>query len=357
MEQIIKKFLPNEDIVSLTPFGGGLINKTVKISARSGQEYILQKINHYVFQNPEQLMENICAVTDFLRQKDPSPYATLTFIKTDQGKALYITPQGEYWRMCTFIPGFCLQTPETPEDFYQSALAFGRFQQLLQDFPARTLHITIPDYHNTPKRFEHLKQAIAEDKAGRLQGVGQEVAFLLQRESLAGQLQSMLEQGVLPLRVTHNDTKLNNVLLDPVTRKNLCVLDLDTVMPGLTAHDFGDAIRFGAATAPEDTKNLQQMGLDLTLFEVFAKGFLQTATLIPAEISVLPLGALTLTIELATRFLTDYLQGDKYFTPAYPHHNLVRARAQAALAADMERKMPEMEKIIARLTKNNRLTF
>ena len=209
---------------------------------------------------------------------------------------------------------------------------------------------TIPNFHNTVDRYRQFRESVKADKAGRLQSIQADVDFLLEREEKGSQLQKMREAGILPLRVTHNDTKLNNVLLDKDTREPLCVLDLDTVMPGLSAYDFGDSIRFGAATAAEDEVDLSKMEMDLRLFEVYAKGFLKAAAnLTEEEIKALPMGAYSITLEQATRFLKDYLDGDVYFKVNYPDHNLVRARTQIKLVADMEKKMDEMNAIVARV--------
>lgn len=330
-------------------FGHGHINLTLKITTDTGAEYVLQRINQYVFSDPVRLMANASAVAGYIRQRVSDPRMALRFLPTPQGLYYHRDPEGEYWRMYEFVGGYCLDRPESDGDFYQSALAFGRFQTLLSDFPADTLYETIPDFHNTPRRYAQLRQSIREDPVSRLKDVGAEVDFLLQREALAGTLQRMRQAGSLPLRVTHNDTKLNNVLLDKKTRASLCVLDLDTVMPGLSVHDFGDSIRFGAATAPEDEPNPGNMKLDLHLFEVYTRGYLETATaLTETEIQMLPMGALVMTLELASRFLKDYLDGDRYFKTDYPNHNLVRARSQMALVADMQAKWSQMCRITAR---------
>jgi len=326
----------------------GHINSTVKLTTDTGAEYVLQKINKYVFREPIRLMANISAVTDYLREKVEDPRHALHFIPTFDGLYYHRDTDGEFWRMYDFVGGFCLDAPESEEDFYQSAIAFGRFQYLLSDFPADTLYETIPEFHNTVDRYRQLKDSIAVDSCRRVAGIREEIDFLLQREEMAGTLQKLREAGQLPLRVTHNDTKLNNVLLDRKTRKALCVLDLDTVMPGLSLYDFGDSIRFGAATAPEDEPDTSRMRMDLHLFEVYTKGYLEAATaLTDREVEMLPMGALIVTLELATRFLKDYIDGDLYFKTAYPQHNLVRARSQMALAADMESKLSEMNRIVA----------
>lgn len=331
--------------ISCREFGSGHINWTMKLETDAGTSYILQRINQYVFQKPVELMENAQAITDFLRQRDPDPRHTLHFIPATDGLCYHIDSDGEFWRMYEYMDGIALDNPETEADFYQSALAFGNFQMLLADFPAATLHETIPNFHNTVDRYRLLREAIEADPCGRLKDVGEEVDFLMRHELLACTLQRMLEQGQLPLRVTHNDTKLNNVLLDAQTREYLCVLDLDTVMPGLSLYDYGDSIRFGAATA--ETEESQDISLDLHLFEVYTRGFLSAATnLTDTELEMLPLSAIAITIEQATRFLKDHLDGDRYFKITYPGQNLKRARGQIRLAADMLRKLDDMCSIV-----------
>jgi len=334
--------------VTCQEFGHGHINTTLKITTDTGAEYVLQKINKYVFRNPIRLMANVSAVTEYLRQRVEEPRMALHFIPTQKGLFYHRDRRGEFWRMYDFVGGFCMDTPETEEDFYQSALAFGRFQELLSDFPADTLYETIPEFHNTVDRYRQFKASVEIDPCGRVSQVPGEIKFLLDREELGGTLQRMRESGQLPLRVTHNDTKLNNVLLDRQTRKSLCVLDLDTVMPGLSLYDFGDSIRFGAATAAEDEPDYEKMELDLHLFEVYTRGYLEAApSLTDKEVEMLPMGALIMTLELATRFLKDYIDGDLYFKTEYPEHNLIRARTQIALVADMQKKWNEMQRIVA----------
>ena len=350
MEKAVYAFRIQGHPVKCTPFGHGHINSTFKIDTDEGAEYVLQRINTYVFKDPVGLMNNAGAITDFIRQRVEDPRLALHFLTTNDGEFYFEDEKGEFWRMYDFVGGFCLDAPECDDDFYQSALAFGRFQQMLSEFPAETLSETIPEFHNTPDRYRQFKESVAADKMGRLEGVRDEVNFLLEREEMGAQIHNQRVAGILPLRVTHNDTKLNNVLLDKKTRKSLCVLDLDTVMPGLSAFDFGDSIRFGAATAAEDEKDLSKMEMDLHLFEIYAKGFLEAATnLTDAEVDALAMGAYTMTLECATRFLKDYLDGDQYFKVQYPEHNLVRARTQIKLVADMEKKMDEMKAIVARV--------
>ncbi len=350
MEKAAYAFVLCGQPVRCTPFGHGHINSTFKIETDTGAEYVLQRINTYVFKDPVSLMNNAGAITDYIRARVSDPRLALHFLTTQDGQFYHEDENGEFWRMYDFVGGFCLDTPEREEDFYQSALAFGRFQQLLSDFPAETLVETIPEFHNTIDRYCQFKESVAADHLGRLENCRADVEFLLAREEKGSQLQKMRMAELLPLRVTHNDTKLNNVLLDKKTRQSLCVLDLDTVMPGLSAYDFGDSIRFGAATAAEDEPDTSKMELDLHLFEVYTRGFLEAATnLTEEELRALPMGAYVMTLEVATRFLKDYLDGDVYFKVQYPEHNLVRARTQIKLVADMESKMDEMNAIVARV--------
>ena len=350
MEKAVFAFQLNGEPAECNPFGHGHINSTYKIVTDQGAQYILQRINTYVFKDPVGVMNNAGAVTDFIRARVNDPRLALHFLAAKDGKLYHEDDQGEFWRMYDFVDGFCLDAPQCDEDFYQSAVGFGQFQQMLADFPADTLVETIPNFHNTIDRYRQFKESVTADAKGRLAGVRADVDFLLEREEKGSRLQKMREAGILPLRVTHNDTKLNNVLLDKDTGKPLCVLDLDTVMPGLSSYDFGDSIRFGAATAAEDEKDLSKMEMDLHLFEVYTRGFLEAATnLTDEEIKALPMGAYTMTLEVATRFLKDYLDGDAYFKVQYPEHNLVRARTQIKLVADMESKMAEMHAIVARV--------
>ncbi|MBQ6997808.1 MAG: aminoglycoside phosphotransferase family protein [Oscillospiraceae bacterium] len=334
--------------VSCEELTQGHINKTLKITTDAGKEYVLQMINKYVFRNPIRLMGNISAVTEYLRQRVEDKRQAQHFILTYKGTYYHRDRNGEFWRMSDYVGGFALDTPETPEDFYQSALAFGRFQQLLSNFPAEALYETIPEFHNTIDRYRQFRASLELDPCDRVAQAKAEIAYLLKQEKIAGTLQLMRESGELPLRVTHNDTKLNNVLLDKETRKALCVLDLDTVMPGLSVHDFGDAIRYGAATAAEDETDVDKMELDLDLFRVYTEGYLEAApSLTDKEVEMLPMGALIMTLEVAVRFLKDFVDGDLYFKTSYPEHNLIRARTQIKLAMDMQAKWDDMNRIVA----------
>lgn len=347
MENAAFAFVLDGTPVQCTVFGHGHINFTLRVKTDTGADYVLQKINKYVFKDPVRLMDNAGSVTAYLRERVEDPRSALHFLPTHDGKYYHVDEEGEYWRMYDFVGGFCLDAPESDEDFYQSALAFGRFQEFLSDFPADTLYETIPEFHNTIHRYGTFHETLKADPCGRAAGVQEEIRFLLDREEEAGVLQRMRESGELPLRVTHNDTKLNNVLLDTKTRKSLCVLDLDTVMPGLSLYDYGDSIRFGAATAAEDEKDTDKMGIDLHLLEVYTRGFLEACpSLTEKEIEMLPWGAKIMTLEVGLRFLTDYIDGDHYFNCAYSDHNLVRARTQLKLVKDMEDKWEDVVRII-----------
>lgn len=350
-EAIVPHFNIKGDMTGCKEFGSGHINTTYQLKTDDGQVYILQRINRYVFQNPKAVMENVGAVTEYLRHRVSDPRETLHFVRSDMDTYYYVDEAGEYWRCYEFADGICLEAPETDRDLYESAIAFGRFQELLGEFPAETLHETIPMFHNTINRYRLFHEALKADRVGRAASIPEDIAFVQAREEEAGTICRLLDSGELPLRVTHNDTKLNNVLLDAETRKAMCVLDLDTVMPGSSLYDFGDSIRFGAATAAEDEKELSKMELSLERFRVYTEGYLTACrSLTPREVELLPLGAKIITLELAVRFLTDYLDGDRYFKTAYEDHNLVRARTQMKLVADMEKKWEDMQRIVADLT-------
>ena len=349
MEQAAYHFGLRGNPIMCTNFGHGNINYTFLITTDAGYQYILQRINKHVFKDPVKLMENVIAVSEHIRSKENGAHNSLHFLKDKNDEYCYKDENNRYWRCYDFVGGLCLEAPESETDFYESAVAFGRFQEQLSDFPAESLHETIPDFHNTPSRMIALHNAADEDACDRVKNCQEDLNYLFSREEYAGTIQRLLESGAIPLRVTHNDTKLNNVLLDPVSRKALCVLDLDTVMPGTSLFDFGDSVRFGAATAEEDTQELSRMSMDIKLFETYVKGYLNSChSLTQKEVELLPDGAITITLELASRFLTDYLEGDHYFKIMYPDHNLVRAKAQIKLAQDMESKKQLMQEIVAR---------
>ena len=348
MEKIYSQFAIDGLPVSCAPYGSGHINQTYLLVTSRPRLYILQGLNTHVFKNMDGLMGNVIAVTEHLRKKSSDPRAALRLVPTVDGKPYLHTEDGKYYRMYDFVlDSLCLDKAETPDDLYQSGVAFGAFQNQLADFPAETLTETIPHFHDTPDRYRLFREAIAENKAGRLKDVQAEVDAFLSYEKEAGTLVNM----GLPLRVTHNDTKLNNVMLDAATRTPLCVIDLDTVMPGLAANDFGDTIRFGAATAAEDEKDLSKVEMSLELYRAYASGFLKACgdRLTEQEIDTLPWGAKLMTLECGVRFLTDYLNGDVYFHVKYEGQNLDRCRTQLKLVRDMETKWDEMNRIIAEL--------
>lgn len=330
-------------------YGSGHINATYLLVDSSAREYILQKINRNVFRQPELLMQNVVAVTAHLRKAAKSHRETLTLVPTLDGKNWFVDEAGDYWRLYEFISDIvCLEKAETPSDMYESGLAFGRFQRQLADFHVEKLHETIPRFHDTPDRYRMFKEAIASDVCNRVREVGPEIEFALAREDFTPVLMDLRAKGALPLRVTHNDTKLNNVLFDRHTRKALCVIDLDTVMPGLAANDFGDTIRFGAASAAEDERDVSKMSFVLPLYEAFAEGFLSACgdSLTPCEREHLPHGAKMMTLECGVRFLTDYLSGDTYFRTSREGQNLDRCRTQFKLVSDMEGNWDGMRKAV-----------
>lgn len=354
LKELALKFQINEQITKITEYGCGHINATYLIETDAAKKYILQKINHTIFKNIEGLMNNICLVTDFLKQKSTDPRSVMTVVKVKTG-ANYLKRKGEYWRIYTYIEdSICLQQPETEEDFYESAVAFGNFENELSDFPVEQLVEIIPAFHDTPNRYRIFHEVLESDMYNRAAGIQKEIDFYLSHEEEMGILQAMRDAKELPDRVTHNDTKLNNVLLDKNTRKSLCVIDLDTIMPGLSLYDYGDSIRFGASTAAEDEKDLTKVELDLRKFKVFTKGFMKSCSgLTEREIEMLPMGAKTMTLECGLRFLTDYLDGDHYFAIHHSEQNLDRARAQMKLVQDMEYKWKDMVSIVRELKKKS----
>ena len=334
------------------PFGNGHINSTFCVGEPT--RYILQKINTAVFTDPEGLMKNIAAVTDHIRKKiaeagrDPAR-ETLTFLPTDEGRFFYSDQSGNCWRVYRFVDGSHVLEAATPELFGESARAFGQFQKLLSDFPAESLCETIPRFHDTTARLEQLREAIAENKSGRADEVGEEIEFAFARAGETDTIVAALARGEIPLRVTHNDSKLNNVLFDDQTGKALCVIDLDTVMPGSLLYDYGDALRFGASTAAEDETDLSRVWFDMDLFRAYTDAYLETlaGSITAREIELLPMGAKLITLECGMRFLADHINGDVYFRVHRENQNLDRARTQFKLVADMESKWKEMQAIVS----------
>ena len=340
-------------VVSCERYGNGHINDTFLTVSESGKRYIFQRINHRVFPHPDEVMENITAVTEHIRGRvaaegGDAARSTLVVVPTDSGAAYYKDSIGSFWRMYEFTEGTVAHDrAESIQMFTDCAEAFGRFQGWLSDFDASVLHEPIVNFHNTPVRYENLMRAIEKDPLGRVAEVAEEIAFVKARAEFVKTLENAREAGTLPLRVTHNDTKLNNILFDAATGKPVCVIDLDTVMPGYSVNDFGDSIRFGANTAAEDETDLGKVSLDLGLYRSYAEGFLRgcNGKLTENEVALMPIGARMMTLECGMRFLTDYIEGDTYFRIARPSHNLDRCRCQFALVADMERKENEMKLI------------
>ena len=354
---ILSHFCVQGELMDVFSYGNGHINITRRLIIDDNgakREYILQRINTNVFKNPDALMENYMNVTRFLRRKtqllggDPDREA-LNIITTLDGKNYYSGENGECWRLMLFVTdSVCYEKVERYEQFYESARAFGNFQRLLADYPANTLHETIPNFHNTPDRLRLFKEAVERDICGRAKDLEKEIAFVLEREKFSETLEVANREGRLPLKVTHNDTKLNNLLFDIKTGKPICVIDLDTIMPGYSVNDFGDSIRFGATTAAEDEADLSKVNFDFSLFELYVKGFIEGAAggLSAGEIELLPIGAMMMTYECGMRFLTDYLQGDTYFRTSRPRQNLDRARNQFKLLSDMESQLDLMKKTV-----------
>lgn len=323
-------------VLSASPIGNGHINDTYLVVTDSGR-YVLQRINTHVFRSPDQLMHNIKAVTDFMNSR-------MQVIKTCDGGLFAVTPDG-HWRMMTYIENsYTCERVKSPEQFREIGLAYGSFIHDLAGFPAEDLYETIEGFHDTRRRFDRLMQACEEDSFGRKHTALAELRFACEREKDTDVLNDCVRRGEIPVRVTHNDTKINNVLLDKDTGKAVCVIDLDTVMPGLTVNDFGDAIRSGASTGKEDEGDLEQVRLDLNLYRSYAAGFIAGCPdLTEKEIELMPVGARLMALECGIRFLTDYIEGDHYFKTAYPEHNLIRCRAQFRLVQDMEEHWEEMQ--------------
>lgn len=357
--EIISNFDLKGEFEYAEEYGLGHINDTYAIYFKNGtyRRYILQRINTNVFKKPKELMFNVSCIIDFIKNKivlnggDPLR-ETLNIVKTKDEKPYFLDSDKNYWRIYLFIEyGYTYQLVENPVHLYNSGKAFGNFQKLLNDYPVEFLFYTIPDFHNTKKRFEKLVESIARDKCDRVKNVLEEINFALNMKDDAEVLVNMLEEKKLPLRVTHNDTKFNNVMIDALTDNAICVIDLDTVMPGLSLYDYGDSIRSGATTAEEDETDLDKVSLDMNLFENFTKGYLEETKdfLTKEEISMLVFSAKLITYECGIRFLTDYLEGDIYFKIHKDGHNLDRAKNQFKMVKEIEEKKIEMELIIQKI--------
>ena len=360
--QVCAEFELGGEYRRYTVINSGHINTTYQVFFfRDGEEkdYILQRVNTYVFKDPYAVMDNISSVTEYIRAKIKATgvsakRSVLHYSKTKAGKYYTLLPDGGFWRCCRYIDGSVSFTQtDDLKIIEESGKAFGKFQTYLADYPVEKLHIVIPHFHNTIRRYEALAEAVKADEAGRAASVAAEIAGYKGMEEIATRPYRMQRAGILPLRVTHNDTKTSNVLFDAETQEYLAVIDLDTVMPGLVAFDFGDAIRVAASTVDEDEKDLSKVAVDLEKYEAFTRGFMYGVgdMLTKDEQNALALGAIAMTAECGVRFLTDYLNGDKYFRIHYPEQNLLRARCHLALASDMIEKLDEMQRLVEKYCK------
>ena len=357
LQEVLAAYEFPATLLGAVRYGQGHINDTFCVLCQPQEgdcvRFILQGLSSAAFPHPEELMENFIGITSYLREKvmaaggDPRR-ETLSLVKTRDGKDFYTDSTGKVWRLTPFIEDTdCFQSA-TPELFEASARAFGRFQYLLQGYPAATLHETIARFHDTENRFEKFIAALEADKHNRAKDIQEDIQFVLDRKADCSVALQALRDGKLPLRVTPNDTKLNNILIDRETREGICVIDLDTTMPGLSINDFGDSIRFGANHSKEDEKDLSKVNFDIELYEAYTRGFLEGAqgSLTEAELEYLPWGARLMTLECGIRFLTDYLDGDHYFRIHYPTQNLDRCRTQFKLVKDMEEQFEAMAAVV-----------
>ena len=361
IKHVIRHFAFEGTYASAEELTNGLINNTYHLTYNQGdgttKDYVLQQINTYVFKKPEEVMSNIHRVTEHLADAVQSSgqdvsRGVLHLISTTEGSWMYCDEQNRYWRAYDFISGtVAYDRAESPDMFREAGRAFGMFQRQLGSFPVAKLYETIPDFHDTRRRFFTFVDSVSKDRGGHVRALEKEIDFFFDRRKMMGEIVKMIDQNELPMRVTHNDTKMNNVMLDCKTGEAVCVIDLDTVMPGSVLYDFGDAIRFGASTALEDEPDTSKIALDMDLFRAFSEGFISETNgfLTERELSLLPLGVKVIICEMAMRFLTDYIDGDVYFKTRYPDHNLVRARAQMALLEDVERRYDDMCACIAEI--------
>ncbi|MBQ9485958.1 MAG: aminoglycoside phosphotransferase family protein [Clostridia bacterium] len=353
LNAILKEYAFNGTVSGCSPLGEGHINETMLLNFATEygtEKYVLQRINDKLF-DVEKLMRNITLVTDFIRKKtaqrggDPDKEC-LTVVRTAKGDSYVKTADG-YYRIYRFINGVSYQVVEKAEDFYKCAKAFGAFTESLAEFDATLLYEVIPQFHDTEKRFRDFMNSLEEDASGRAKKVRKEIDFVLKRSDYCSRVVSLLKNGEIPVRVTHNDTKLNNVMFDKTTGECVAVVDLDTVMPGSLCYDFGDAIRFGCNTSTEDDKYLSRVNFNIDLFRAFAEGYLsEIRGITDTELKNLAFSAILMTYECGMRFLADHIDGDTYFRISREGQNLDRARTQFKLIEDMEKVLPEMEKIV-----------
>ena len=356
---VASEFCIDGKVVDVIPMTSGNINRTFMVTADVDggfKKYVFQRINTFVFKQPKYIMSNIDYVTEHIAEKIKNsglnPESVMHFLKKADG-INYVDDGDGFWRAYEYGPNSITVNECNDLDKLRSAgRAFGNFQTMLSDFDASRLYETIPNFHNTRVRVEGFLKNVEKDECGRVKEVKAEIDAIREFMPLGIKLNEMVDAGELPLRVTHNDTKINNVLFDVNTGEAKTVIDLDTVMPGLVAHDFGDAIRFAANKSAEDEPDLSKVGLDIDKFKAFAEGFIAeiSHSLTENEIKTLALGAFTMTYELVVRFLDDYITGDKYFKTLYPGHNLVRTRCQLALAKDMYAKLDEMNRVVSQVS-------
>lgn len=356
-ETLLKHFKFEGDLVSCEPNYSGHINGTFvltyKLPCGCSKRYIIQRINTSIFTKPVDLMENIDKVSRYIRSiavsqgKDPER-STLHIVKTEDGALYHIDEDGDFWRAYFYIEGcIAYDKVERPEHFYNAGVALGVFQKMLDKYPSEELVETIANFHNTPSRFKDFEKAVADNISGRKESVLKEIAFFEERKDFYGIVTDRINAGTIPLRVTHNDTKLNNILMDIQTGEVACLIDMDTVMPGSALYDFGDSIRFGTNTAAEDEQDLDKVHFDINMYEVYVKGYLSEMgkQLLPDEIALLPESGILMTLECGMRFLGDHLNGDIYFGIHRENHNLDRARTQIKLAWEMEQNIEKMREI------------
>ena len=356
IKKLAKAFCLLGDFVSSAPYGGGHINDTFAVEYKqSGTtiRYIFQRINHHIFKDPVLLMDNVSRVLkhshDRLSDTEDASRRALTLIPSMDGQPYVVDEEGAYWRAYLFIENAkTYDVVENEKQAFEAARAFGNFQKLLVDIPGERLKETIPDFHNTLSRFQALIAAIETDKHNRAHGVQADIDFVLAREADTQVILEGIKEGSIPERITHNDTKLNNVMIDDETQEGICVIDLDTVMPGSALYDFGDLVRTSTSPALEDEQDLSKVFMRPEMFEALARGYLKAAGafLTPKEVELLPFSGKLITLEIGIRFLTDYLQGDTYFKTKREGHNLDRCRTQFKLVSSIEEQMDEMTRVI-----------
>ncbi len=363
IELVMANFIVEGSLICFSPLGQGHIHDTFLVEIKTDEKikkYTLQRINTRVFQEPELMMANWEKVAQHVNRKlielegEKTSKKSIRPVLTQSGQSYYRTPQGEYWRLYHYVDGcHTIETATTPEQAFEAGRAFGFFQKLIADLSPQELHETIPYFHHTPRRFERFLLAIEQASPERKARAADTISFALSRQSLVSLVTDGLSSGRLPVRVSHNDTKINNVLFDDETGKGICVIDLDTTMPGSPLYDFGDLVRTGTCAAAEDETDLDAVAMDMDLFEAVAEGYLsETADLlVEPERELLFMAGPLITFTIGLRFLTDYLEGDIYFKTKYPEHNLVRARTQFKLLHSMEKQQRQMQTVINCLLK------